>query len=95
MSYVFNYQCVKRKVITCGIEKYGKIPAEKLSEFRKKTLLQYYTRPSYIIKKLSKINSLPVFMNYVKLKKSYGDRKEINYIIVMKYKTLEYMICDY
>ena len=47
-------------------EKYGKIPAEKLSEFRKKTLLQYYTRPSYIIKKLSKINSLPVFMNYVK-----------------------------
>ena len=26
MSYVVNYQCVKRKVITCGIEKYSKIP---------------------------------------------------------------------
>jgi len=47
-------------------EKYGKIPAEKLAEFRKKTLLQYYTRPSYIIKKLSKINSFSVFINYAK-----------------------------
>jgi len=47
-------------------EKYGKIPAKKLSEFRKKTLFQYYTRPSYIWKKLSRINSLPVFMNYLK-----------------------------
>ena len=48
----------------------GKIPAEKLLAFRKNTLLQYYTRPSYIIKKLSEINSFPVFMNYVK----YGFR---------------------
>jgi len=47
-------------------EKYGKIPAEKLSEFRKKTLLQYYTRPSYIVKKLLKITSPAVFMNYVR-----------------------------
>jgi len=47
-------------------EKYGKIPSEKLSDFRKKTLFQYYTRPSYILKKLSRIKSLPVFMNYLK-----------------------------
>lgn len=57
-------------------KKYGKIPAEKLSEFRKKTLLQYYTRPSYVLKKLSKINSFPVFMNYVK----YGLRMVKNSI---------------
>lgn len=47
-------------------KKYGKLPAEKIEEFRKKTLLQYYTRPSYIFKKLIKITSPSVFMNYVK-----------------------------
>ncbi|MBQ2644854.1 radical SAM protein [bacterium] len=47
-------------------KKYGKLPAEKIAEFRKQTLLQYYTRPSYIIKKLLKIKSFSVFINYVK-----------------------------
>lgn len=51
-------------------QKYCKLPPEKLLKFRKNILLNYYLRPSYIIKKISKIHSKEVFLNYFK----YGMR---------------------
>ncbi len=51
-------------------KKYGKISPEKIEKFRRETLLQYYTRPSFVINKLLKIRNLSVLFNYV----SFGFR---------------------
>lgn len=45
---------------------YSKISSEQLQKFRKQTLFKYYTRPKYIIKKLAKVKSFGVLLNYFK-----------------------------
>lgn len=47
-------------------ENYSALPASTIQQFRKNVLLKYYTRPKYILKKISSIRSLGSFMNYAK-----------------------------
>ena len=46
-------------------EKYTKLSPKYMQDFRKHVLLKYYTRPKYIIKKLSEIKNIPVLKNYI------------------------------
>lgn len=55
---------------------YAKLPIERLQKFRQQTLLQYYVRPKYIIKKITSVKSFGVLLNYAK----YGLRMIKNII---------------
>ena len=54
---------------------FSQLSSDELQKFRKNTLISFYLRPKYILKKLRQIKNMGIFLNYLK----YGFRILKNY----------------